>query len=76
MGEYGQPLSPSNLHAIEKPQEKDAPGESHGEEAKVENLSVHNEKISENVEQEQLVPNQKAPEESPKEIRAEEELAQ
>ena len=52
MGKYGQPLSPSNLHAVEKTQEKDAPEELHAKEAEVENLSVHNEKISENAEQE------------------------
>ena len=61
MGEYGQPLSPSDLHAGEKPQEKDAPEESHAKEAEVENLSIHDEKMSENTEQEQPVPNQKAP---------------
>lgn len=76
MGEYGQPLSPSNLQVEEETQEKDALKEVHTEEAEVEISSVHDEKVTENIEQEQPVPSQKAPEESPEEIREEEELAQ
>ena len=50
MGEYGQPPSPSDFHAGEKPQEKYVPEESHAKEAEVENLPVHDEKMSENAE--------------------------
>lgn len=76
MGEYGQPSSLSNLHAEEKPQEKNAPEESHAKEVEEENLPVHDEKITRDAEQEQSVTNQRTPEEIPEEIRAEKEVTQ
>ena len=45
MGEYGQPSSPSDLHAKKKPQEENAPEESHAKEAEEENLPIHDEKM-------------------------------
>ena len=56
MGEYGQPSSPSNLHAEEKPQEENAPEESHAKEAEEENLLVHDENMIEDAKQEQYIP--------------------
>jgi len=61
MGEYGQPSSPLDLHAEEKPQEENAPEESHAKEAEEENLLVHDEKMIGDAEEEQFVPNQKTP---------------
>ena len=56
MGEYGQPSSPSDLHAEEKTQEENAPKESHAKEAEEGNFPAHDKNMIGDVEQEQFVP--------------------
>lgn len=46
MGEYGRPSSPLDLHAEEKPQEENAPEESHAKEAEEENPPVRDENMT------------------------------
>lgn len=76
MGEYGQTSSPSDLHVEEKPQEENAPEESHEKEAEEENLLVHDKNMTGDAEQEQSIPSQKTLEEIPKETGAEKEVTQ
>lgn len=84
MGEYGQPLSPLDLHAEEEPkehsvQDKKALEELHDEELEKENQHVHDENMTRersDAEQEQSIPNQTTPEEILEEGEVEKEVTQ
>jgi len=66
MGEYGQPLSPPDLHGEEEPkehsaQDNNAPEELHDEEVENESQPVHDENMSgerSDTEEEQSAPSQ------------------